>query len=57
MAGYNLSKMLVKDDNYIYSNDSEIKNGFHIGSNVGFPISTIFSFETTVNSFNIEFAL
>ncbi len=45
-AGLNLSNMLVKDDNTTYSDDYDMKIGFHVGVTAEFPLAELFSFET-----------
>jgi len=45
-AGLNLSTMLMKDDNTTYSDNFKMNPGFHVGANIEFPITEIFSFET-----------
>ena len=45
-AGFNLSNMLIKDDDETYSDEYKMKPGFHVGAIVQFPITGIFSFET-----------
>lgn len=45
-AGLNLSNMLHKDDDDIFSEDYKIKPGFHIGATAEFPLSEMLSFET-----------
>ncbi len=47
-AGLNLSNMLMKTDDYTYSDDFSINPGFHIGVTAEFPINDMFSFETGV---------
>ncbi len=45
-AGLNLATMLMKDDDYTYSDDLDMKLGFHLGVTAEFPISEMISFET-----------
>ncbi len=45
-AGLNLANMLVKDDNNTYSDDFDMKLGFHVGVTAEFPLTELFSFET-----------
>ncbi|NOR86686.1 MAG: outer membrane beta-barrel protein [Bacteroidales bacterium] len=45
-AGFNLSNMLMKDNEEDYSNDFSMKPGFHIGGTFELPISKVFAFET-----------
>lgn len=45
-AGLNLSKMMIKGGNEIYSDNNGMKSGFHIGGTVEFPISEVFSLES-----------
>ena len=45
-AGLNLSNILSKNDDDIYSDNFKMNPGFHIGAVVEFPITEIFSFET-----------
>lgn len=45
-AGLNLANMLVKDDDETYSDDLDMKPGFHLGVTAEFPIADMFSFET-----------
>ncbi|HZK08561.1 MAG TPA: porin family protein [Bacteroidales bacterium] len=47
-AGFNLSKMLMKDDDKTLSSEDEYKMlpGFHLGATAEIPFSDMFSFET-----------
>lgn len=45
-AGLNLTKMLVKSGEDIYSDELKMKPGFHMGATAEFPIKDFFSFET-----------
>ncbi len=45
-AGLNLANQLAKDDDRTYSDDLDMKIGFHIGVTAEFPINELFSFET-----------
>lgn len=47
-AGLNLSNMIIKNDEYNFSDDYKIKTGFHFGPTVEFPISDMFSFESAL---------
>lgn len=44
-AGLNLANMLTKDDEETYSDDYDMKPGFHIGATLEFPLSDMISFE------------
>jgi hypothetical protein len=45
-TGLNLSKMLIKDNDENYGDNTKINTGFHVGATIQFPISEKFSFET-----------
>jgi hypothetical protein len=45
-AGLNLSTMLYKDDDGVYSDELKMKHGFLLGATAEFPIDEMFSFET-----------
>lgn len=45
-AGLNLSNMVIKDDDHTYSDDYEMKPGFHLGPIAEFPINDMLTFET-----------
>ncbi|MDY0099156.1 MAG: porin family protein [Bacteroidales bacterium] len=45
-AGLNFSNMLMKDDDHTYSDDYEMKPGFHLGPVAEIPINDLLSFET-----------
>ncbi|NOR74788.1 MAG: outer membrane beta-barrel protein [Draconibacterium sp.] len=47
-AGLNLSNMVYKIDDEIYSEEFELNPGFHAGVTAEFPIDDMFSFETGV---------
>ena len=44
-GGLNLSSMSIKDDDETYSDNFEMKPGFHLGGLVGIPINDMFSVE------------
>jgi hypothetical protein len=44
-AGLNLSNMLIKDDDEIYTDNSRMKPGFNAGATLEFPIKGMFSFD------------
>lgn len=44
-AGFNLANMTDKDKNGTYSNDYQMKEGFHLGVTAEYSISSNFSFE------------
>ena len=44
-AGLNFANMLMKDDEETYSDEFDMKPGFHIGATVEFPLSDMISFE------------
>jgi len=45
-AGFNLSNMLMKDNEDTYSDEFELKPGFHVGAIAQFPETGLFSFES-----------
>lgn len=45
-AGFNLSNILMKDDDDTYSDEFKMKPGFHVGAFVQFPETGVFSFES-----------
>ncbi len=45
-AGLNSANMLMQDDDDTFSDDLDMKIGFHIGATAEFPINELFSFET-----------
>jgi hypothetical protein len=45
-AGLNLSNVLIEDADDTYSDDFNMKPGFHVGPTVEFPLSDLVSFET-----------
>ncbi len=45
-AGFNLSNMLIKDNEDTYSDNFKMKPGFHLGATAEFPINETFAFET-----------
>ena len=47
-AGLNLSNVLVKDDQEVYSDKATMKPGFHVGASYELPINDIFSVETSL---------
>ena len=47
-AGFNLSNMIMKNDEYNLSEDYKLKPGFHFGPTVEFPVNEIFSFESAL---------
>jgi hypothetical protein len=47
-AGLNLSNMIMKNDEYNFSEDYKMKTGFHFGPTVEFPINEMFSFESAL---------
>ena len=44
-AGLNLSDMLIKDDEVIYTDNSTMKPGFNAGATLEFPVKGMISFE------------
>lgn len=45
-AGMNFSNMLMKDDDGTYSNNYDMRPGFHVGPTAEIPINNFLSFET-----------
>jgi len=48
IAGLNLSKMLVKDNDDTYDDNMKMNPGFHVGGTVNLPFSDMFSLESAL---------
>lgn len=46
IGGFNLSNILIKDNEETYSKDFNMNPGFHIGGTVDFPLSSVLSINT-----------
>jgi hypothetical protein len=45
-AGFNSSNMHIVNNRLFFTDDSNMKTGFHIGATAEFPLTEIFSLET-----------